>query len=97
MMGWECPVCGEANAPQNVRCVNGPHVKTVSTNNTASCTCAKRPWGLEPTSAACPIHTWTTLQDNNTAPNVAIHFSVNGDDDLSLAQAWSEDAPAHGL
>ena len=25
MIGWICPVCGEANGPLNDRCVNGPH------------------------------------------------------------------------
>jgi len=56
MMGWLCPACGEANGPFNDRCVNGPHTRITTSTSNLNCTCAKRPWGLEPTSAVCPIH-----------------------------------------
>lgn len=50
MTGWTCSVCGEANAPTNERCVNGPHAKTVAGTSTAwqPCMCG--------TSAMCPVH-----------------------------------------
>lgn len=60
MTGWICPVCGEANSPFMNACVNAPHAKVVSASTTndlpAQCTCASRPWGLEPTTAVCPVH-----------------------------------------
>lgn len=34
MTGWTCSVCGEANAPTNKRCVNGPHAKVTVTPST---------------------------------------------------------------
>ena len=67
MIGWECPVCGEANAPQNDRCVNGPHTK-ITTSNSTNCTCTKRPWGNEPTTVSCPIH------GSNIPPQTTTHY-----------------------